>query len=364
MSKNIIFIDGWFLQPPLRGIGIYLKNILIYMPKEFKDLEFVLLIPNLNLDLSIFPKNLKVKLIKCNYLFLWYELYLPLLARKTKNSTIFYPSGICGIFTFYKKFNVISTIHDVASLLPLKYNPITFQARHILGRIYRKLSFYKLLTHSKFIFTVSNTAKYDIEKVCLKQNLLYPKIYVVNNASEIKEFPKHKKNKSFLCITGEHKQKNYRCIINALNFLNNNSLKGWKIYLVGLKENAIINHKCGAKIIKKTYMESSEISVLFAYTYCLIFPSIYESFGIPLLDALRSKCYIIASKNGASKEVCDDSALFFNPYSPEELSEKILEIINYYPKKPFIKKTNILKQTWKKSSNYIFKTIQEHSNIT
>ena len=39
MSKKIIFIDGWFLKPPLRGIGIYLKNILISMPKDIKDLE-------------------------------------------------------------------------------------------------------------------------------------------------------------------------------------------------------------------------------------------------------------------------------------------------------------------------------------
>ena len=332
------------------------------MPKDIKDLEFVLLIPNLNLDLSIFPKNLKVKLIRCNYIFLWYEYYLPLLASKTRNSTIFYPSGICGIFTFYKKFNVISTIHDVASLLPLKYNPITFQSRHLLGRIYRKFSFYKLLKYSKFIFTVSNTAKHGIKKVSSNKNLSYPKIYVVHNASEIKEFPKYKKNKSFLCITGEHSQKNYKCIINALNFLNKNSLKGWTIYLVGLKENAIINHKSGAKIIKKTYMENSEITLLFAYAYCLIFPSIYESFGIPLLDALRSKCHIIASKNGASKEVCEDSAIYFNPNSPEELSEKLLKIINYFPKKPFIKKTTILKQTWEKSSKYIFHTIQEHAN--
>ncbi len=364
MSKNIIFIDGWFLQPPLRGIGIYLKNILVSMPKDIKEFEFVLLIPNLNLDLSIFPKNLKVKLIKCKYLFIWYEFYLPLLATQTKNSTIFYTSGICGIFTFYKKFKVISTIHDVASLLPLKYNPITFQTRHLLGRIYRRLSFYKLLRHSKFIFTVSNTAKYGIKKVSSKKNLSLPKIYVVHNASDIKKFPLYKKNKSFLCITGEHSQKNYKCIINALNFLNNNALKGWEIYLIGLKENAIINHKCGAKIIKKTYMESSEIKVLFAFAYCLIFPSIYESFGIPLLDALRSKCHIIASKNGASKEVCDDSALFFNPNSPKELSEKILKIISYFPKKPVIKETILLKQTWNKTSKYIFQKIKENSEIT
>ena len=364
MNKNIIFIDGWFLQPPLRGVGIYLKNILISMPNEIKDLEFVLLIPKVNLDLTILPKNLKVKLIQCNHLFLWYEFYLPWLARKTKNSTIFYPSGICGILSFYKNFNVISTIHDVASLLPLKYNPITFQTRYILGRIYRKFSFYKLLKHSKFIFTVSNTAKIGIEKVSSKKNLSCPKIYVVHNASEIKEIQIHKKNKSFLCVTGEHSQKNYKCILNALNFLNNNSLKGWTIYLVGLKENVIINHKCGAKIIKKTYMESSEINLLFAYSYCLIFPSIYESFGIPLLDALRSKCHIIASKNGASKEVCDDSALYFNPNSPRELSEKILKIINYFPKKPHIKKTILLNQTWGKTSNYIFQIIKENSKIT
>ena len=53
-------------------------------------------------------------------------------------------------------------------------------------------------------------------------------------------------------------------------------------------------------------------------------------------------------KEWSFKEVCDDSALFFNPYSPEELSEKILEIINYYPKKPFIKKTILLNKLGKK----------------
>ncbi len=363
MSKSQIFIDGWFLQPPLRGIGNYIKNILIYTPRNNKEIEFILLIPDKNLDLKFLPPYLKYKVIPCNYLLLWYEFYLPSLAKNTPNSIIFYPSGTCGIFNSYENFKIISTIHDVASLLPLKYNPITYQIRHLLGRIYRKFSFYKLVKNSEIIFTVSNTAKSGITKICLSKNLLLPKIYVVYNASEINKFTIDKKNKTFLCITGENSQKNHKCIINALNFLNNNILEGWKIYFVGLKSSQAFKHRSGADIIKKPYLGPSEIKKLFYETYCLIFPSIYESFGIPLVDALKSKCHIIASENGASKEVCDNSVLFFNPFSPEELSKKILEIVSYYPRKPIINNTTILDQTWEKTSKYIFQMIEENSII-
>ena len=78
---------------------------------------------------------------------------------------------------------------------------------------------------------------------------------------------------------------------------------------------------------------------------------------------MKSKCHIIASENGASKEVCDNSVLFFNPFSPEELSKKILEIVSYYPRKPIINNTIILDQTWEKTSKYIFQMIEENSII-
>ena len=358
MIKKTIYIDGWFLQPPQRGIGKYIKNILISIPKISEKFDFILLVPHNNLKNLNFPSHLKINIIPCKYILLWYEYFLPSLLNKSENSIIFFPSGSCGIFTFNRNYKVFSTIHDVASFLPLKYNPITFQVRHILGRIYRKISFYKLINNSKIIFTVSKTAKHGIEKVVLEKRLKMPKIISSYNASEIEKLKPSIKKKYFLCITGESRQKNYKCIIKALDYIRNNKLKGWKIYLIGLSNNLEFKHKCGINVVKRTYLGLDKIKELYLDSYCLIFPSIYESFGIPLVDALKSNCHILASNNGASFEVCGNSALYFDPNSPEQLSKKIIEIINKYPQNPFINyDTNVLKQTWQENSKFIFENI-------
>lgn len=360
MNKKILYIDGWFLKPPLRGVGKYINNILISLPKNQKNIEYILLIPNNKFDLSHFPSYLKIKYIECKFVIFWYEYYLPTLLKKTKNATIFYPSGILGLFSSYKNVKLISTIHDVASFLPLKYNPITFDLKKILGRIYRRFSFYKIVKNSKIIFTVSKTAKKGIKDIIMKEKLELPEILVAYNASEINKLSNTSKRKNFLCITGESKHKNYKCILNAFDFIQNNYLKGWTIYFVGLNQDSEINHKCGMKIIKTKYQNLHKIRELYSQSYCLIFPSFYESFGIPLVDALNSNCHIIASSKGSSTEICDRSALYFNPESPKELSRKILEMVNFFPETPKIDYENIiLRQTWSITSEYIFKKINQ-----
>ena len=54
-----------------------------------------------------------------------------------------------------------------------------------------------------------------------------------------------------------------------------------------------------------------------------VFPSFYEGFGFPPLEAMARKKAVISSTGGSLKEILEDSALFFNPESSEDLSEKI-----------------------------------------
>ena len=195
MYKTKIYIDGWFMQPPLRGIGQYIKNILLEMPKSKENIEYILLIPGFNLNLDFLPNFVKVKVIPCKFILLWYEYYLPKISKRYKNSTIFYPSGTCGILMSNKYNYVVSTIHDVSNLLPLKQNPITFKIRNIFGRIYRIFSFYKLINNSDLVFTVSKTARKGIESFIKNKNFDYSKIHIVYNASRITNLKfKNKKN--------------------------------------------------------------------------------------------------------------------------------------------------------------------------
>ena len=360
MKNKVVYIDGWFLQPPLRGVGTYIKNLLTYLEVDNNSLKYILLVPRNHIELSYLPENISIKIINCRYIFVWYEFTLPRFLNSIKDPYIFFPSGICSLNYNSSRKNIFSTIHDVSAFMSFRYSPINFQLRSILGRLYRIFSFYKIIRNSKTIFTVSKTAKYGIQKLIFKRKKNYPEIKVIYNASEIKSTKSYSKSKNFLCITGENNQKNSNCIINSLNYFEESSLKGWRIYLIGLKKNKTIQHRSGVKLIYRQYLEFKEISKLYESSYCLLFPSLFESFGIPLVDAMKTSCHIIASKQGSPKEICGDNCIYFDPNSSYQLSEKISQIISNYPLPPVINSKNkALNQTWYKSSKTIFRIIED-----
>ena len=359
MNTKIIYIDGWFLQPPLRGIGKYIKNLLTYLEIKNKSLKYILLVPTNDLELSYLPEHISIEIINCKYSLFWYEFYIPRLLNRIEDPYIFFPSGICSLIYNPSEKNVISTIHDVSALMSFKYSPLNFQLRSFFGRLYRIFSFYKIINNSIIIFTVSKTSKYGIEKFLPKRKNNYPEIKVVYNASEIKSLKSYSKSKCFLCITGENNQKNSNCIVNSLDYFDNSSLKGWKIYLIGLKQNKIIHHPSGAKLIYKKYLEFNEILKLYQKAYCLLFPSFFESFGIPLVDAMKAKCHIIASDQGSPHEICGDNGIYFNPNVSYQLFKKIDEIKSNYPYPPVINNKNeALNQTWQNASETVFRIIE------
>ena len=128
MIKNYIYIDGWFLQKPLRGIGKYIQNILIYMPIPNENIEYILLVPNQEIDTSMFPDHLKIRFVPCKLIFSWYEIKIPIILRQ-KNSFIFFPSGICGVINPINSKKVFSTIHDISALLSFDLSPLSFNLR-------------------------------------------------------------------------------------------------------------------------------------------------------------------------------------------------------------------------------------------
>ena len=93
----------------------------------------------------------------------------------------------------------------------------------------------------------------------------------------------------------------------------------------------------------------------------MLFPSLYESFGIPLVEALRNKCHIIASSGGATKEICDKNAFYFDPNDCEELISKLFLIKKKFPKVNFVKYPNkIIYNDWNKSINRIITIIENN----
>lgn len=75
-------------------------------------------------------------------------------------------------------------------------------------------------------------------------------------------------------------------------------------------------------------LSDEEIAGLYAGATALLFPSLYEGFGIPPLEAMLLGCPVLASDIAPTREVCGDAALFFDPLRPEDMVRAINEVLH------------------------------------
>ena len=75
-------------------------------------------------------------------------------------------------------------------------------------------------------------------------------------------------------------------------------------------------------------LKDEQVAALFARAAAFVFPSLYEGFGIPPLEAMYFACPVIASSAAAVRETCADAAVYFDPLNPDELSARMHERID------------------------------------
>lgn len=89
---------------------------------------------------------------------------------------------------------------------------------------------------------------------------------------------------------------------------------------------AIAQHNLQDQITWLDYIPQNEMPYVFRNAYFLCFPSLFEGFGIPLVEAMRTELPIICSNSGSIPEIVGDAALQFDPASPEDIAKKMVEI--------------------------------------
>jgi glycosyltransferase involved in cell wall biosynthesis len=77
------------------------------------------------------------------------------------------------------------------------------------------------------------------------------------------------------------------------------------------------------RVVFKQYLPQKELIRLLDGAEFFVFPSFYEGFGLPPLEAMARKKAVISSPGGSLREILGESAYYFNPHSHEELEEKM-----------------------------------------
>ena len=358
-KMNMIYIDASRYNLTDKRTGV--ENYSFFLINEL-----VRLTPD-NITL-ISPKKIpfNVKQIIIPFPRLWTQIRLSwkLLGNKKINN-LFVPSHVLPLI--HPKKSAI-TIHDVAwKHLPESYG--------YLSKWYLNWGTKYAVKYARKIIVPSEATKKDLihfykansRKIhIIPLGFSPPKINVSNNENKkIIENFKLKVENYFLYLGRIEHKKNTDILIKAFKlFIKNNP--NIKLVLAGFPGRGgkeildSIPKNLKDRIIITGYVSEKEKDALMKNALCFIFPSRYEGFGIPLLEAMYYNLPIIASRIPTSYEIAKGNALFFDPANTAELAKLMDTIANNESVRQMITsqhKETLKKYSWKKSAQQILRLL-------
>jgi glycosyltransferase involved in cell wall biosynthesis len=230
--------------------------------------------------------------------------------------------------------NQIITVHD---LISLRYTNISFHQR-----LYFKYFLPLLLKRSKLIIAVSESTKRDIlhyfkcpeDKVKVIYNGYDHLSYYPIRKKEHNIYKEYGQENYLLAIGPTYAHKNFEILIRAYGELAAAFRDRHPLVIAGGKEPYLGSLK---KVVRALHLERRIIFLgyvpivlmpsLYREAFLLVFPSLYEGFGIPLLEAMASGCPVVVSNTSSMPEVCGDAVLYFDPLDSSALSSSISRVI-------------------------------------
>lgn len=321
------------------GTRVYIKNLLKYFGQLDQSSEFLIFHKNEFNPELVPPEFPNYHIIKKPWPLFWTQMRLSHSLWKEKPDVLWMPMHNIPLF-LPKGVKTIVTIHDLA----FKYFPEMFDRFELW-----KLNFLAKIAieRSDGIITISESSKADILKFYPK--IKEEKIKVINHGfdgsvfSKRRDLEKEKEIKNRLKISGKYlfyigalqPRKNLETLIEAFEKIKSNQkhtdlklvLAGEKAWLWKNIFEKIEKSPEKGNIITPGRIKFKDIGHLMRGAEVFCFPSLYEGFGIPILEAFAAGVPVVAAQNSSLPEVGGDAALYFDGKNSAEMAEKIGSIL-------------------------------------
>jgi len=366
-----IGLNAQILTDGLTGVTRFAKNVIELLPEIASEHEFFVFGNPSDVDLK---QNNAVLIPTSDFInssakrIIWEQAVLPQLIKKYNIDLMYYPDHTSPIFEI--KAKVVISVHDVS----------TFAVPETVGfarRLYKQAVIRRSVELCDAIITGSEATKNEMVK------------YLPHSVNKIKVIPygiedsfeqvtdksvlssikaKYNLMTPFILHVGTiEARKNIIRIVQA--FANGRRNRQWKHSLVlvgtpgyGFDKIQKVIEETGVKsnVIITGHVDNNDLPGIYSLSDALIYPSLYEGFGFPPLEAMKCGCPVIASYSTSLPEVIGDAGVFIDPKNVDKIFNALNRVItdkNLHNKLVQQGKERVRHFTWKKTVKGILRVL-------
>ncbi|HEX6974380.1 MAG TPA: glycosyltransferase family 1 protein [Vicinamibacterales bacterium] len=318
------------------GIGTYVRNLLRYLSRFDQATDYVLLCrsEDCGIDEEL-GENFRSVVEDAPAYSVQEQVTVPIALRREGVDLFHAPHYVLPPLTPCKS---VVTIHDCIHLRFPQYLP------NRLGYAYARASLWTAAHRSDRVLTVSEASKRDI----LRYFRVPPaKIDVIYNAIDERfgETPpseeiarvreRYQLNDPFVLYAGNIKpHKNLERLIESFHTLRRGGFENVKLLIIGDEiskyatlRRAVHKYKLHKHVRFFGFVSDQTLAALYRLAAVFVFPSLYEGFGLPPLEAMASGTPVITSNVSSLPEVVGDAAILIDPYEPDAIADAMRRVL-------------------------------------
>ncbi len=251
------------------------------------------------------------------------------------------------------KINKITTIHDLVPVVLPRFTPKIIVETH-------KERLKWVQKESRKIIVPSEATKIDMIKLGFDENKIVvvyeaPNMIKATNAQVLESKKKYGIREEYIIMIGTNPRKNIERAVKAFHLAKHG--KNLKLLIVGENKDLKLEDERGVRFLG--YVPSEDLSPLLTGSRALLFPSLYEGFGVPILEGYLCEVPVVTSNISSMPEAAGGAAILVDPYDPNSIADGIEEALS----KPKTLITKGLKQvgkySWKKNAEETLKVYKE-----